>query len=236
MWIAREGLLRPGEVARLQKRTVRRCSDMVSGLGGSAVATIEKPKTRKVFARVQHAMLEDEVLVELLMRWLETLEEEERIWPFSLSTLGRRLKTLLMMVCPQTMTRARVEALWTFACIRAGKATALWMRERNLPKLRLQGRWKREATLEHYVQEAVARLACHRLPKPERESLEVLKRGAVRWATEWVEAQERQWRWRMHVMQGRRPPARAEQEGDAAEEAKEDDSDEDSLEDDGEEW
>ena len=40
----------------------------------------------------------------------------------------------------------------------------------------------------------------------------------------------------MHVMQGRRPPARAEQEGDAAEEAKEDDSDEDSLEDDGEEW
>ena len=207
---------------------------MVSGLGGSAVATIEKPKTRKVFARVQHAMLEDEVLVELLMRWLETLEEEERIWPFSLSTLGRRLKTLLMMVCPQTMTRARVEALWTFACIRAGKATALWMRERNLPKLRLQGRWKREATLEHYVQEAVAREAAFELHPGERANLATLAKGAVQWAEEWVEKRERETRWRNWVSGGRLPPPRrdvgAAEEGDDEEEEVYDS--EDSLDDD----
>ena len=75
-----------------------------------------------------------------------------------------------------------------------------------LEPLRILGRWKRQATLEHYVQEAVAREAAFVLHPGERENLGVLARGALQWAEEWVEKRERETRWRRWVSGGRMPP------------------------------
>ena len=234
LWSAWDGLLRPGEAARLQKRTLRSCADLLEGGTSGVVATIERPKTRKTFAKTQHVILEDPELCRLLVRFLDTLEEEERVWPFSGSTLGRRLRKVILMAAAEYATEARIAELWTMACVRAGRATSIWIRERQIEPLRILGRWKRQATLEHYVQEAVAREAAFELHPGERANLAMLAKGAVRWAEEWVEKRERETRWRKWVSGGRLPPPRRDEgaadEGDDEEEEVFDS--EDSLDDD----
>lgn len=183
VWMTWDGGLRPGEGYRQREDTLQAC-DALSDLEGDAlVAVVEKPKTRKSFAKVQHAILEDEELVRLMKRWLKTLATKDRIWPFSSSTGGKRLKLVLQAL--------HLEEAWTMGGLRAGRATQLWIRWRNLERLRIFMRHRRQSTLEFYVKEAVVRLLQGARPPEHREWLRRVGRMAVPWAERWVEKEER---------------------------------------------
>ena len=58
----------------------------------------------------------------------------------------------------------------TPASLRAGKATSLFVAGMDISRLRFVGRWRSQATLDHYVQEAAA---CHCMLSlsPDQEAL-----------------------------------------------------------------
>lgn len=181
-WITWDGGLRPGEGYRQREDTLKECAAVSDWEDDAIVAVIEDPKTRKSFARVQHAILEDQDLVRLLPRWLRTLGPGEKVWPFSSSTGGKRVQLALERIgCPRA---------WTMGGLRAGRAAQLWIRWRNLERLRVFMRHKRQATLEYYVQEAVVKLAQSERSPQHREWLRKVATMAVPLAERWVAKEE----------------------------------------------
>jgi hypothetical protein len=115
------------------------------------IVRIRAPKTRKVFARIQYVTLECPFLVSLLARVLAEMDPGELFWPFSYGLVNTRIETLLH--------RVQRPGAWTAAGLRAGRATARWLREQEFDRLRRDGRWRSSVTLEHYIQIAVATMA-----------------------------------------------------------------------------
>ena len=147
------------------------------------IAIIKDPKTRKTFARIQYAEINDPLLVDLLGEWLDMLELYERLWPFSYSMINRRLGQVLQVF--------GLEGAWTASGLRAGKATAYWLRFGDFERLRKLGRWKCGATLEHYIQVAIATMAQRRLNADTRRQVANFAGAAEGLARRWLQ-QERE--------------------------------------------
>ena len=84
------------------------------------------------------------------MEWLCLgLPGQARLWPLSLPTMRKFLKTLTVELGLSSLNLQ-------LSSLRTGGATSLFMTGIPIDHLRFRGRWKSLDTLEHYIQEAIA--------------------------------------------------------------------------------
>ena len=143
------GLLRPGELLKL---TVR-CIDLGSR-GHVAVLALAAPKNRRFMGHWQFTIIEDETAVRWLRWWVADLTEGCRIYPGSYQEFATRFRSLARSF--------GVDGL-TLGSLRAGGATSAFLAHRNLGQLQYAGRWRSPQSLQHYLQEAMARRVLLRL-------------------------------------------------------------------------
>jgi hypothetical protein len=147
------GLLRPGEVVAVVSHGVATCGGRVRKVRTGGVVMIEEPKNRRAMGRRQFTTISDD----LSLRWLEWLLRElprgVRLFPGS----PQKFRDLL----EQSLTILGLQGLgFTLGSLRSGGATAFFLATKNVPALRITGRWSNERSLEVYVQEAMCALIC----------------------------------------------------------------------------
>ena len=172
-WAGFTGLLRPHEMYSL-------CSSVVRPVrqGRLIVIVIEDAKTWRRAARRQHVLIDDPWLCAALLKMKRICDPHIRWFPFSLETLGNRLTAVLLSL--------GIPGFFTLASFRTGGATEDWIRNRDLPSLRLRGRWALEQTLEHYVQEAMTFLTEEEIPPESRRRSQQLSQLAPSLIAEWL--------------------------------------------------
>lgn len=149
LWLGFHCLLRPGELIDLQLRDLRYV-DTGEG-GGVFIIIVRNPKTARKYARTQHVLCDEPLLVRYL-NWVLELRQGPLnfFYGMSQSTLADRLERILKVL--------GLEGLFTLAGLRAGGATWQWIVKRNFDELRIRGRWAAQKTLEAYIQECAAQL------------------------------------------------------------------------------
>lgn len=165
LWVGFHCLLRPGELIDLKVGDFRYMPGR-RGAWGFYVVVVREPKTRRRYARVQHVIAEELLLVMLIYYSLRFRDASEYFYGFTSSTLNKRLSTILAAL--------GVPDLFTLAGLRAGGATWEWLTNRNFSDLRLRGRWMNAKTLESYIQEAVAELTLGSLSQATVRRLEAV--------------------------------------------------------------
>ena len=99
------------------------------------------PRTRKMGPMREHTTIEDPLLLQLLKRLQQRAASGELIYGGSQPHLRKAFRLLLRALhLPET--------LYTPASLRSGGATWHWLTRRNLPELRLRGRWSSEKPME----------------------------------------------------------------------------------------
>ena len=180
VWLAYYALLRPGELCTLIRSDLMLPSDYD---GSCVLVCLRSPKQRGGPVRKQYARVDRCDIHPFFIQMLESWSPGERLWPASAATFGRRLQAGLAVLL-------RTPALFTLGSLRAGGATALFMRFReDLPRLMWRGRWREVRTLSHYVQELVAAKITTNMSAEERERAEGLAALAF-WVLEDLQAAE----------------------------------------------
>ena len=164
-WTGFSGLLRPAEMHALKGSLVR-----LVRRGTLAVIVIEEAKTWRRSARRQHVLIDDPLLLRAFAYLKRHLHPEAPWFPFTPDTLSNRLNAVLRAI--------GIVGYVTLASFRTGGATEDWMQNRNLPALRIRGRWALEQTLEHYVQESICFLQEEEFSSSARARIEELSRLA----------------------------------------------------------
>ena len=175
-WTEFVGLLRPAEMWNLRPSSVQilREHDVL-------VVTIRQAKTWKFAARVQTVVLDCPVLLRAWRKIKYILcvgTPTRRVFPFSIETLERRLAAILRAL--------GVPGVATLASFRTGGATEEWIRHRDLPGLRLLGRWGVEKTLEHYIQEATAFLQEEAFPAEGKRRIRIATAASTGVLRRWL--------------------------------------------------
>jgi hypothetical protein len=159
------GLLRPADICGL------RCCDvsvMTTSEGGfQAVLAITNPKTRAFMGRTQFAIIKDVITIRWLQWLLVGLPPLCRIWIGTTSSFRALFRSITDELCISHLGLSP-------ASLRAGGATALFLSGIEIARLRFMGRWKTDASLQAYIQEAVCCLVWHQLESVERSRLELL--------------------------------------------------------------
>ena len=166
-----DGLLRPGEWALLSARKVLLPSSRLQRLVRRGLLTISNGKNRRVFGRIQIAMLDQP----RTLRWLSWLtagmDPHARLLPGGTAAFRRLFKLAVEGLGLQSLRL-------TPASLRAGGATARFARGTDLGHLKWWGRWASLATLEHYVQESAATMVMMTLPSDTLDRLESIVTAA----------------------------------------------------------
>ena len=157
MWVAFEGLLRPGELLNLRMSDVR-----VLSTGGRMVVVIaiKKPKTRSHMGRVQFSIIRNEGLAKW-MSWFKALVDrpEKPLWSRTATRFRATLKDMLRLL--------KLDKLgYTVASCRSGGATFRFMQGESVERLQFQGRWASTSSLKSYIQESMAWLCWSAIPPP----------------------------------------------------------------------
>jgi hypothetical protein len=107
-----------------------------------------------------------------------------RIFPYSYRTFFARFHDVVAAL--------GLPKVWTPASLRSGGATYLYRAGAAVDWIRLRGRWRTLAALEHYIQEAVSFLTCCVLPSACRclvlSRAELVSEALVALVTEWQTA------------------------------------------------
>ncbi|CAK0800076.1 unnamed protein product [Prorocentrum cordatum] len=145
--VAMDGLLRPGEGANLKGMHVRfnrrKSPDQ-------AVLVIESPKNKAFLGKRQTVLLTRPSTVAWLQWWMHRVGPDDPVFPSGYSGLRQiHVGLVKQLGIPQ----------FTLAGLRAGGATELFMRTRNIAWVKFHGRWASERSLAHYIQEANAAAA-----------------------------------------------------------------------------
>ena len=165
LWVAFEGMLRPGEVDRLV------CGDLCfpehaelsEGVG--LVINIRQAKTRRVWAN-QFVIIRCPRLIAWLQWWCVGLRKRDRLLQVSKRKWGLMLKEILESLSLQTCGM-------TLASLRGGGACHMFKTTQNFAVLQFSGRWRRPETLHHYLQDALAVHALANAPPQAKELLEL---------------------------------------------------------------
>jgi len=150
-------LLRPDEVLNMAWQDV--ASVLIDFLTWyptvSDIVGVRKPKMRKApQARHQFVVVED-TYVAAWLHWLTAeLSAEElklKIFPGGYPAFYNLFQKMIKLLGLNSLGLSP-------GSLRAGGATHHYLTFQDVPRLRRRGRWRQEATLEHYVQEAVCAL------------------------------------------------------------------------------
>lgn len=168
--VAFHAALRPGEFIALRVRDILLPEQLYHGLNHGFVV-IQQPKTRKKAGRRQHVRLEGHDLLGLLRSVTTGRPALDFVWGHdaSATTRARNFRRQFDAL----MTALNVDDMLP-ASIRAGAATWWYDQGLELDRIRWIGRWTRQDTLEHYIQEWPALRAQLRLPLDVRRRLEAL--------------------------------------------------------------
>lgn len=147
-WVLFHGVARPGEVAAKEKRVLVLPEQLRWLKKKLGILVVERPKTRGIFARVQHILLDERLLLRALSFYTLTLGESEMIFP-SYASLEYWMKQVWVLF-------GLAEEGYTLGGLRAGGATHHYLSSFQIPVLQRRMRHKSGQTIEHYVQEAVA--------------------------------------------------------------------------------
>ena len=155
-----EGLLRPGEWCALRCGQVAVPAQRFHGLVKNAMLTVLNGKNRRVFGRIQIAMLDEGRGVDWLTWLVSGLDKKSRLFH---GGTGKFRKLFAVAV-----KALRLESLGlTPASLRAGGATFLFVSgSLDIGRIQYRGRWASLSTLQHYLQEASAQLAMLQLSDP----------------------------------------------------------------------
>ena len=156
------GVLRPGEATSLRRRHLSFPED--HGEPGLLIIAIEDPKT---LPALQHATLEEPAAIPLLRWFIAGFPDDSLLWPGP--NYDARLASFAYAL-QRGLERLGLPAnAYTPASMRAGAATAIWVRTFNGELVQRKGRWASARSLRHYLQQAAATLALTRLPLPVRQ-------------------------------------------------------------------
>ena len=169
-----DALLRPGDWGALTADLVALPAMGIQGLSKHAILTILNGKNRRVFGRIQVAILECPTAVAWLGWLSKGMASGVRFAPggtgkfrelFHEAARGLGIADLCL----------------TPGGLRAGGATYKFANEiLDIGRLKFRGRWAAMHTLEHYIQEATATLVMMHAGRTEIEFLEAFVRsGAV---------------------------------------------------------
>lgn len=160
-------LLRPEELLTTSWTLILRFKRIKFGVEG--LISILKAKTRGSFAVHQSVLIEDASLANLLdwtRRHLPGFLASGPFWPWPMTAFRRLWDWALDAL------KIKIKLL---PGLRGGGAIwDMWAHQQNLPRTRRRGRWRQEATLEHYLQEGQALLAIEELPQGTRDSIEAV--------------------------------------------------------------
>ena len=145
------GVLRPGEATSLRRR--HRSFPEDHGEPGLVIIAVEDPKTQPA---LQHATLEEPAAIPLLRWFIAGLHEDSLLWPGP--NYDARLASFAYAL-QRGLERLGLPAnAYTPASMRAGAATAIWVRAFNGELVQRRGRWASARSLRHYLQQAAATL------------------------------------------------------------------------------
>ena len=150
------GLLRPGELCQVRRRHCL-LPDGFSLAGPVATIALENPKNRSFIGRNQVAIIRDKPTLRWLSWWMDGVGDDALLMPGGPPAFRAVLDSAL--AAAQLPARA-----FTPASLRAGGATHLFQQNVEVARIRIAGRWKSLASLDHYIQEASATTALTQLP------------------------------------------------------------------------
>ena len=151
LWLAFAVLCRVGFYALL--RTSELINLLVSDIkfvGQTAIIAIKDPKNRAFMGRCQFTIIRDVPTIEWL-RWVAAdVEPCLKLWPSSAQKSAAMLKTML--------SRVHVPLNITIGSLRPGGTTYYFVEGWEVSRIKFLGRWANEASLGHYIQEAMSSL------------------------------------------------------------------------------
>ena len=151
LWLAFAVLCRVGFYALL--RTSELINLLVSDIrfvGQTAIIAIKDPKNRAFMGRCQFAIIRDIPTIDWL-RWLATdVEPCLKLWPSSAQKFAAMLKTMF--------TCLNISLNITIGSLRPGGTTHYFVEGLEVSRIKFLGRWANEASLGHYIQEAMSSL------------------------------------------------------------------------------
>lgn len=147
-WLAFEGLLRPVEVLRLQRKHLVFPEDALTGPDPNLVVVIEEPKTKRVWNK-QFVVCTEPGLIQWLQWWAQQMRPNDFLVCMSRHSWSRRL----LAVCNSLKLE---DVGYTLSSFRSGGATYQFRQHGNFSVLQFKGRWKSAATVQFYIQGAMA--------------------------------------------------------------------------------
>ena len=121
---------------------------------------IASPKAKRVFARRQHARIEDSNLIAFLQHWTRGRARSSKIFAGGAAAFRKCYDaTLRFFEVPSAQSVG-----YTPASQRSGGATAYYLGGRPLADIAWMGRWTALKTLEIYIQEVAGLTALTDLP------------------------------------------------------------------------
>ena len=144
-----DALLRPAELFNLKRADVVLPTDQLFGYDAKAVVIIRDPKTKSAMGRNQFGLVSDRVALGWLTWLCDGLPPALKLFP-SGAQVGRTLLTSALADLGLGYTGL------TLGSLRTGGATHKYIAGTPVDRLRFEGRWKSNATLEHYIQEAAS--------------------------------------------------------------------------------
>lgn len=142
------GLLRPCEGLKLRTS----CVKVIFGKNGwprQVLVRVLNPKNKRSLGKQQMVLIKSKSLACWVYWWIcVTRGSAKFMFDASYVLMMARFKKLQKML--------GFDSLFTLGSLRAGGATALFIKTRNAGWVRFMGRWSSERTLTHYIQEAMS--------------------------------------------------------------------------------
>lgn len=153
------GILRPGEVVGAIREHLILPADLLSK-HKIAYLRINSSKTSRFMLR-QHAKVDDPLVVDFLIAIFGKDPLEKQLFGSCYSSFTRRWQAVFRQIgIPVSEASNGV----TPGCLRGSGATHLYHSTENIPLIAWRGRWLRQRTLEHYLQDVAGQLFITRLP------------------------------------------------------------------------
>ena len=144
-------MLRPAELFALKVRNILFSEDLgVAGLFFFVV--VESPKARRKGARMQHVRVDDPFIYWILRSVCKHLAPAQKLF----AGTNRKANQLFAALAQQLGVSTRDGTGLTWASLRGGGATNMYLAGRPREQIQWAGRWRSALTLDTYIQEVAA--------------------------------------------------------------------------------
>ena len=156
-------MLHPSEMLGLCRRDLMFPGDCF-GHVRSLFVHLRSPKTAR-FARRQHGRIDDDFAIRVIFSVFGALPLNTPLYPASAHTFRRQWNAVMakLGIPHKAATRGATPGV-----LRGSGATHFYLQCENIPLLSWRGRWSRQRTLEHYLQEVAAQMMLGELHSSDR--------------------------------------------------------------------